>query len=527
MDFDGMLKTFRERLLADVPAFTTDADPDHLWSQYLHAIPSDVRHTYVCRCCEHFIKRYGGLAYIGESGALIPVFWSGPSDDLSFAFDLLREYVSARNVTGQFLTTDIVIGTQTSREKSTGLVTWTHLHGVVGAAQKVRVPARGSLDGVVATKLHNFENVWRAYKEFKHETVLQAVTILRSDAIYRGERALGPGEFLLSVYEDLNSSAKPRDERSRKHRLWHFVATAPDGFCHPRSSMIGTLLEDLEGGVSVVNAKKKFTAKMHPLQYQRPQAPAKDGNIKASQKLIDDLGLAPAFKRRHATLFEINALWRPTSAGFAGASESSLFGDAISAARQSTPRALAHEKRPNMTAVAFVKNVLPNAESIHVVAPTVGPFASILGPVHNDNPQLFLWKHQFSWYQYSNGSSASSWKLAAGLAHQVNAVCWQPSMWDDPEGMTHVGKGLFFIIEGAKDTQRCGLGLFPEILRSELRSARSTIEEYSRGVRLEGADQQSASGILMQNSSHYYPIQLKVVLKNKAGAITFSIDRWE
>src|SRR5690606_31045341 len=56
-----------------------------------------------------------------------------------------------------------------------------------------------------------------------------------------------------------------------------------------------------------------FAAKMHPLQYQRPQAAPTAGAIAAAERLVEQMGIAPALRRRFARLDEIEALWRPAA----------------------------------------------------------------------------------------------------------------------------------------------------------------------------------------------------------------------
>ena len=73
---------------------------------------------------------------------------------------------------------------------------------------------------------------------------------------------------LLALHEARASKRGPAAD----NLTWLAVATAPAGFCHVRSSMIGTLLEDVAAGMPFDAIKQRFDAKMHPLQYQRPTA---------------------------------------------------------------------------------------------------------------------------------------------------------------------------------------------------------------------------------------------------------------
>src|SRR4051812_40496739 len=71
-----------ERLMSDriasisEPMFTTTVDEETLWETYISNIPAVSRQTYVCSCCRHFVKRFGGLVTIDSDGKTTPVAWA-------------------------------------------------------------------------------------------------------------------------------------------------------------------------------------------------------------------------------------------------------------------------------------------------------------------------------------------------------------------------------------------------------------------------------------------------------------------
>ncbi len=69
--------------------------------------------------------------------------------------------------------------------------------------------------------------------------------------------------------------------------MWRLIASAPDGFCHPRASMIGVLLDAIAVGMSFDAIKSHFNEKVYPLLYQRPQAPPSAGNIAIAEATIE------------------------------------------------------------------------------------------------------------------------------------------------------------------------------------------------------------------------------------------------
>ena len=125
----------------------------------------------------------------------------------------------------------------------------------------------------VLTKLEPFDHSIRY-------SLAQALKLLKSEALYRSEKVLGQAQWLYDLHRALPS------RRNRDHVLWRAVAAAPAGFCHPRSSMIGTLLEDLAAGMPFDDVSRRFAEKMHPLLYQRPQAAPSAGNIAQAEKIV-------------------------------------------------------------------------------------------------------------------------------------------------------------------------------------------------------------------------------------------------
>ena len=129
-----------------------------------------------------------------------------------------------------------------------------------------------------------------------------------------------------------------------------------------------------------------------------------------------------------------------------------------------------------------------------------------------------------NWYVYSGGSSPKRWNLEAGW-NEVTAVALQPSLWQ--EGYENYGKSVFFILKGCRDTnyKNCGIALFPESLKSELREIRSTIEAFSRNGTLEGYDESTACGIRLQAGNKFWDYKFRVT--TDLGVTEYKLDRWD
>lgn len=148
--------------------------------------------------------------------------------------------------------------------------------------------------------------------------------------------------------------------------------------------------------------------------------------------------------------------------------------------------------------------------------------------VNADAPPILQWdseetRNPVSWYFWNGGATATQFGLAANVYHQVNAVALKPSMWNG--GHQHQGNGVFFVIDGAKDSKTAGLCLFPEILKSEYHGIRSVIEAHSNSAGLQGADQQSAAGIMVNGGGERWDIRLRVWTNGRSAE--YQLDRWD
>lgn len=499
------------------PLFETDADPAALWGAYLEGIPEDNRQHYNCHACRRFVQQYGGIALISDDGISSPALWDADEVPEFFrpAVAALSDLVRRARVTGVFLSSDRVWGTPRTGE-------WGHLAGVQAKPFSDRLRTAGQ---AMAEKRQDFGILSHGLSDYPADAVRQAVRVLNADALYRSEKALGVADWFLGLHARLEGVKGPR----RANLIWAAVATAPPGFCHVRSTMISTLLDDIVAGLDFDTISRRWSEKMHPLRYQRPQAAPKAGAIEQAERLVEQLGVAPSLERRFATLDDVLAsVWSPREAE----PESPKAGGVFDHLRQDRARV----KELDLPTVAmtwekFARTVLPAAESLEVRVPGRGGFYGLVTAVHPDAPALLQWdglgghaRNPVSWYFYHNGSSASQWGLTAGAWVSVTRVFLSPHQWQEPQKFAHQGVHAFFALEGCRDSRTPGLALFPETLRAEFHGIRSVIEAHSRRGAVQGADQGDANGIAIRKGGTGY-INLRV--RTSDGSAIYSIDRWD
>ena len=537
-----------------VPLYTTCVNASGsptLYDIFLANVPASRRQHYACRTCRHFVERYAGLVTIDERGQTSPAVWPESVDGpLSFAVALVHKAIERSRVAGAFhmdfaaLAFGATMGTPVAGSAKDGTA-WHHM-AVRPPAPIIRgiEPTRNqTAHQVAAAKAEDRGILTRSLADFTMSTVAQATAALKSGQLYRSEVAQQIAEWFLALHERL---AATKNERHRENLIWRAAATAPAGWCHVRSSMLGTLLEDMSSGMPFESVARRWSEKMHPLQYQRPQAPPSAGNVKRAEELFAELGLAPALRRRYARLDDLQKLWVPQgytrTAPLSGVSASP--GVFAHAAVKNTGRtsfkpgtAQPTSGSVKMTLVKFRRDVLPGAAQIELVVPRQpAAWSALVTAVDPEAPPLLQWdrpdrRNPTSWYLYTQdtGRVAVAWNLTIHQRYKVDALVLAPNLWRDeadPVALHH-GRKLFVIVEGCRDKiYERGGGFFPSMLRGELREVRKTIEAHATTAKIEAVDVPACGLMLQDDPKLTWDCELWVT--DRHGVVSrYVLDRWE
>lgn len=478
----ALIVSFQE----ESPLFTTNVKEGALWDVYLGMLPESRRQYYNCHCCRNFIERYGGLVRINQVYGYTESVWHGIAAKAPFFLPSVIRMVTiaeSATVNGVFISSDKFFGTIENHDKKRNC-TWSHLHA---ENPNVFVERVKSASQEMAEKLEDFKMLNHALRDYKKDVTEQALRVLRHpDAVERSEKALGIAEWFHAL------------QGTTMNKRWWAVATAPPGFCHIRSTMISTLLDDIIAGYEFNDIRARWNMKMHPLQYQRPQAPPAEGTIRQAEQIVEKLGLAKSFERRYATLDDVlHFIWRPTEEQPVEKPTGGIFDHLSSVKRGVKPVELPATK---MSFVKFLP-ILQRTKKLEILAPTHGGFYGLMTAVHADAPPIIQWdgldvaRNPVSWYFYHGGSPATQWSIVQGW-NDVTAVFDAPNRWQKP--LDSLGWHVFFAIKGAKEVGNSNsLALFPEILKSELHGVRSVIEAYSKSKNVKGAG--DANGLALDD----------------------------
>lgn len=522
-DYNAYLHRIQQRFIDNVksgiePLFQTNVES--LWLAYLDEFSAEDRQYHTCHACKQFIERFGGLVTINARGETAPAIWNVEDAPEAYkpAIAAMIKLIRRAKVTGPFLSSELTWGSPT-----TGI--WTHPSVTPLANMLFRRTALKTAGQAMAEKREDFGTVHRALSEFTAATVQQALTLLKTDALYRSEKVLGQTQWLADIHAAHDAAPKTM----RDNITWRAIATAPAGFCHPRSSMVGTLLEDIASGMDFAQVSKRFADKMHPLQYQRPQAAPTSGAIQAAEKAIAALGAAGALARRFCRLDELITVWRPAPTK-ADESVGGVFGH-LKAKDAAPVNAPLIAPATAITWEKFARTVLPDAQHIEYFS-TFGPqsLGAFVTAVNPDAPTILQWdrdeqRNPVSWYVWHGGSSAASFGIAAGAWVTLDAITLKPSMWHDPEGkFAHQGKGIVLVITGARETKQAGNALFPEILKAEYHSVRSVLESFARSATIEGMDHPHVAGLMLLDTKGW---NARIRVTSNGQKVEYLLDRWD
>ncbi len=503
--------------------FTTDTPA--LAEVYLDGLPATLRQEHACATCRSFFERHGGLVTLDEAGRTTSALWSAKHTPKPYvdAVAALAKAVEAAPITGVFLSSDEGWGTSPKGG-------WDHLALTPPKALRFPSDRTHSAAQTMAEKREDFRILSAALEDFPLAVVKQAAALLSTGGLYRSETCIGVANWLLGVHR---SRQQAKVGAARERVVWRAVATAPPGFCHVRSTMIGTLLVDLAEGLAFATIKARFDAKLHPLQYQRPTAAPSQQNIERAEKIVAQLRSAGALERRFAKLDDIEALWRPAGSESASARPERVFSHLRAKPSQTPTTPPAGAPAVTMTWEKFAKTVVPTAARIDYWVPTANQYYLGLITAKNlDATPIIQWdsvgkRNPVTWYVYQNGSTPARWNLRAETHHAVTAITLAPSMWAGEGKHSHHGKKVIFVLEGARDLDyEKGAGFFPSFLKSDYHEIRATLEAYANAAVVEGKAEASACGLLLAEGSGNWRQSFRVTTHDGV-TITYELDRWD
>ena len=413
-DYTDFLKRVNDRFVSNIdggkaPLFKTDASD--LWEIYLSGFDTpEERQHHNCNACKSFINHYGNLVTIDEHGNTKTAIWDAADAPPLYKKSLkaMAKAVNAAKVTSVFL----------SSEKNLGIFEsngWAHLSVVLPALALYRGRTK-TAGQAMAAKREDYGILQRSIADYSLSTATKALDLLKSGTMYRPEIAMPVATFffnLKTTLEGLPSTGKSKTKRD--NIVWLAVAKSSEALTHVRSSIIGTVLDDVELGEDSATIAANWRSKTNSTVYQRAQVAPSQGQINQAEKLVEKLGVEPSLHRRYATLDELQKLWVGKEfKTVAHKSQGGVFGNIKPKGVVVPEGNLSIAGTTQITWDKFQRTVLADAAKMEMFVDKSlsNRFAALVTAQIPDSPPILQWdkegdRNPFSWY-YAAGIDAEA-----------------------------------------------------------------------------------------------------------------------
>jgi len=376
--------------------FHANVSRDQLWDTYLGAFPPGTnpvfrqRTEHDCSCCRQFVKGVGGMVSIAPDGSLRTIWDVDMPGHYGVVAARMAALVRGAGIDRVYRSKEPGYGTESNVETVEGGhdITWHHFHCKLPS--RVVVPNVGT---VVGTHAAAFQVLRRGLQDLTVEALDTVEDLIASNSLYRGEEHLAVVQRFASVKRAYDAAAH------KDTFVWGHVSTSAARF---RNTAIGTLVQDLSGGMGIEQAVRRFEVKVAPQNYQRTSSPITKGMVDNALKTLRGLGLEGAVHRRLATIGDVS----PADVLFVDRSVQPLMKDGLAdlLMEEVKPQTRSMKGAVDITADAFFADVLPGAEGVEMqlAREHLGNFVTLTAPKEPSTGRLFKWDNDFAWVYDGN-----------------------------------------------------------------------------------------------------------------------------
>jgi len=441
MSFGDFNKRLMENLL-DLSAFAStdylfvvDVSGDELWETYLESFPPGTnevfrkRREHDCSCCRSFIKQFGAVVAIVNNR--VRSIWEFDARDAKYqpVIDALDALVVSRPVVDAYVTKEAKHGTRYSNELLFGtdgvnVRRWHHFY--VELPAKFVTVSRRSESSIAAQLRTSKEILKRSLDEIKRDSTDTVLDLIAESSLYKGAEWLGPLrafrtmqiEYEVVKDKDLYCWVKSREIGPMLSRI--------------RNHSIGVLLQDVAGGMDVLNAVKRYERIVAPENYKRPKEIYTKRMVENAWAQIEELGLVDSLPRRFARLTDVtvnNVLFADRDAVRA-MTQGGILEQLLQGATQNR-KALRGVQA--IEADEFLQDVLPATTSLEVLLENTHArnMVSLIAPVNPDAPSILKWFNGFSWAYAGNLADSTMKQHVVDAGGKVTGALRFSIQWNE------------------------------------------------------------------------------------------------
>ena len=416
--------------MAKTGLFEVRADKDVVWNHYLDSFPAGTnnmfreRREYDCNCCKQFIRDVGRVVTFVD-GKRVSIWDIKVPGYYQVVVDALSEMIHAAPIADEFLHFQAKIGTaQSNVMEGDQVVTYNHFHAVLPGAF---VKPNADIASALSRSRSNVQVLERSLVEFTVDAAETIIELNAQGSLYRGNEQINSVKLFL----ELKAKYDALDDAGKEAFVWtNGLKLGERGKF--RNTAIGTLLEDLSGGMDIESAVKRWEVVMAPANYKRPTALVTEAMIKKAQEAVVSLGLVDSLPRRFAVLEDLtvnNVLFADRST----AKATDGFGDLLKSAKKPTK---GPAKVEEISIAKFISDVLPTATGIEALIENrhTGNFVSLIAPVYPDAPNMLKWNNNFSW-SYNGEVTDSIKERVKAAGGQVDGALRVSLAWHNADDL--------------------------------------------------------------------------------------------
>lgn len=484
-----------------------------LFQHYLSMFSDEERQGYNCRSCERWLNKYGCYVVGNPDGTVTPVAFTNGEEDQIEILAKLANIISRAPIHAPVFDNERDYAVKHNGQ-------WRHFEGSVqcDTPALISVVPEDELEGKVGAARTAINDIVR-WLGYYTDSTWQKVAVLFDHGELKGADKKHKAAFA-QAYELYKTYSGQKNNVTKRNAVWAAYGIGNISLAHFANTVVGNLL----GGVNLgdIYAVRKFITSTSGENYMRPTEAPTEKNVADAEKLIDDLGLTSALKRRFADYDDILEFeWQPAPTANAE-QKGGVFGDLKTKDGVEKPKAA--EVNRDLGILEFVNDILKEAVSIEVTVPYgAGTLLQLSTQADPEAKPILRYdseekRNPVSIYTYTKPAAPEQWGLRGGRDYKVNGIITIPDAWTTESERTYgvAATGYVFLVEGAKEQSGEQSALFPQLMRHELYPVRSVIEAYSArtpmGEVREG--KQSAAGIHIGPNHVQSQYRFKATLKS-------------
>ena len=405
-------------------------DSDTLWNIYLDAFPDGTnevfreRREHDCNHCKNFIRRVGNVVAL-HGNKVISVWDVEAPGYFNDVAKLLSELVKCAPIENYYMTSEKLAGFLSNVDGIDPSIKWNHFFVEVPKQFIVPTSDIGTKLGELNT---HFQVLKRSLKEFKLDAAETIMELIDQNSLYRGaEHSETINRFIKTKKE---YDATPDHEK--ENYLWQ-AANKLKGAGRFRSSVIGTLIEDLSEGVDVDKAVASFESKVAPSNYKRTSAVVTPKMIASAQEKLVSIGYANSIARRMANIedIDVNQVMFTTQKDVAINVFDSMIDDASAKAKPKD-----FSKIETISLEKFVNDVVPKAQKLEVLFERrmKSNLMTMVAPEYVTAPNMLKWDNPLSW-AYNGDVTDSIKERVKSVGGDVSGELRVSLAWHNPDDL--------------------------------------------------------------------------------------------